>query len=307
MRKSARTSIGLGMRGVLSAALTLLAVGPSHAQDKVKLASGEELTVQIVEQTDATVKFVHPVLGEMTLSRNLVTVVPPPPPPPPPPESFLEGWKGKVELGLNGTDGNSETLNLRAGAEAKRVTATAETKLTLTYAYATDDGQTSKNRLEFEGRQDWLFAEGSPWGFFLIGRYEYDDFQDWDYRLSGFAGPSYTFIKSEATLLRGRVGAGATREFGSSRNEVIPEGLVGVDVEHKLDERQSLFATLEYLPSFDDAPNYRLVGKAGYEILLDPESAMSLKLGATDKYNSSPGAGFKKNDVEYFLTIGFNF
>src|SRR4051812_34000027 len=35
---------------------------------------------------------------------------------------FLHGWKGGVEVGLNGSEGNSQSLNIHAGANAERKT-----------------------------------------------------------------------------------------------------------------------------------------------------------------------------------------
>ena len=57
----------------------------AYADDQIRLATGEVLTVKILETTESTIKFVHPVLGEMTLARANVEVLPPPPAPPAPP------------------------------------------------------------------------------------------------------------------------------------------------------------------------------------------------------------------------------
>jgi glutamate N-acetyltransferase/amino-acid N-acetyltransferase len=39
---------------------------------------------------------------------------------------------------------------------------------------------------------------------FATGKAEYDEFQDWDWRLSAFAGPGYYFVKHDRTKLLGR-------------------------------------------------------------------------------------------------------
>jgi hypothetical protein len=36
------------------------------------------------------------------------------------PPSFFKGWTGGVEVGLNGSEGNTERLSFRAGANATR-------------------------------------------------------------------------------------------------------------------------------------------------------------------------------------------
>lgn len=236
-------------------------------------------------------------------------VAPPPPPPPIPEEaklSFWDGWTGFVAAGLNGSDGNSETFNGRAALGLKRTTDEMESIVDATYNYATDSGEKSKSRGELFFRNDWFFRE-SPWGFFAQGRAEYDEFQDWDYRVSAFAGPTYTVIKNDRTTFRLRAGAGITREFGGESNEIIPEALFGFNFNHKLTEAQSVFVDYEFLPSLKNFSDYRMVTKGGYEIMIDPETKMSLKLGLEDRYDSMPGDDRKKNDIDYFALLAWSF
>ena len=303
-------------------AAACLGIAGIASAENIKLSSGEVLNVTITEQTDTTIKFTHPVLGDMTLPKSSVTVLDPvgavaateaqvksakaAVPPPPQPTSFRDGWKGSVEIGLAGAEGNSENFNLRAGLGLNRITNRMETKFDGTYLYATDNGEKSTNRAEVNGRNDWLF-ENSKWGFFLQGKYEFDDFTDYDHRVSVFAGPSYTFVKNDKTLLRGRVGAGVTREIGGEDNTYDPEALIGVDFEHKLTARQAIFASSEYLPSLSDFPEFRLNSKAGYSFLVDEKTNAKLKAGVAQRHDSDPGDGFKQNDWEYFLTLGWDF
>jgi hypothetical protein len=86
-----------------------------------------------------------------------------------------------------------------------------------------------------------------------------------------------------------------------------PEALAGVDFEHKLDERQSVFVSGEYLPSLSEIPGYRVNGKGGYKVVIDPSNKVTLEVGVADRYDSDPGAGRWRNDMEYFLTIGWEF
>ncbi|MBA4029248.1 MAG: hypothetical protein C0475_08995, partial [Planctomyces sp.] len=221
--------------------------------------------------------------------------------------SFIQGWKIKAEVGLNGSDGNSETFNFRGALGLRRQTALTDTQASFSYFFSRNEGVETQNRAETNLRNDWKFGEGSPWGFFALGRLEYDEFQDWRWRVSGRAGPSYAFINGKDLVLRGRVGLGASREFGGENDVTIPEGNAGVDLDWTISERTKLFAKLDYLPSLLDPPEYRLEASAGLEFLLDKELGMYLKLGALDRYDSNPGPGSSRNDVEYFLTLGVEF
>lgn len=295
------------------------------------LDNGDILKARVVSLAADSLTIEHPVLGSVTLPLARVSSAAPGPsaaqveaaadkvkkeaeaaaavPPPIQEEaklSFFQGWKSSVQAGINGADGNTENLSARIGFATARLTDEMESRFDLTYTYATSDGEKSASRGEANYRNDWLFKD-SPWGFFVQGKAEYDEFQDWDWRLSAFAGPSYTVVKNETTTFRLRAGAGISREFGGSENHIVPEALAGFDFAHKFTDRQSIFINYEYLPSLDDFPAYRMITKAGYEIVVDPTNNISLKLGAEDFYDSSPGEGRKRNDIQYFALIAWAF
>lgn len=327
---------------VFALACTVMVASPSladSADTQIRLASGEVLKVSIVELTETHLRCSHSVLGEILIPRDQVVIVasadvvasaeaasgtaqpaeapaepeaaaadaPTEPEGPAPKFSFWNGWKRTVDLGVIGSDGNSETFGARAAVGAARKTDYMETTVGLSYVYNSDNGEKTKSRGELTARNDWLFGKESRWGFFAEGKIEYDEFQDWDWRLSGFVGPSYAFIRNDKTLLRGRVGIGGSYELGGDDNGFEPELLAGLDFEHAFNDRNKVFASVEYLPSLSDFPDYRLNSKAGWEILVDEKSGANLKLGVVDRYDSDPGEGFKKNDIEYFITLGWSF
>jgi len=225
--------------------------------------------------------------------------------------SFWSNWRGSVDLGVNGSEGNSENFAARGTLAAKRVTPTLETIALFRYIYVTDNGIKSKSRGDLNLRNDWLWTS-SPWGFFAEGKLEYDEFQPWALRSSLFLGPSYTFWSTETTTLRGRAGLGVTREFGSQRNQFLPEALFGLDAAHRLSDRSRLFGSTEVLPNLADFPEHRTETRLGYELLVDPQTHLNVKFGVTSRYNSDPGEtddgrAIKSNDVEYFITVGWDF
>lgn len=310
-----------GVAVVLLAASSVCAQTPGHQVDAT-LSSGDVIRGVLVSDDGTNVVINHPVLGQLTLAKKSVSAIavvpeaapPPPPPPPPPPavpevkpdpDSFFKGWTGNVELGLNGSDGNTQTLSFRAAVNGKRETSKTVTTAGVLYLYGTQDGDKNQDRAEFNLRNDWKITP--PWRIFAIGKAEYDTFQDWVWRTSAFAGLGYEFIKNDKTLLLGRFGAGITKEFGGEDNRIQPELDFGLDFEHKFDERSKVFASVDVYPSLQSFSDYRAVGKAGYEIVVDPQSGMALKLGAEDRYDATPGDGKKRNDITYFAVLSFNF
>lgn len=217
-----------------------------------------------------------------------------------------KGWKGGVSVGLNGSSGNTESLNFRAGANARRTTDRYDTLADITYTYGTDDGEVSDNRLEANARNDWLIKD-SKWRFFADAKFEYDEFTDYDVRISGHGGVGYQFIKTEKDDLIGRAGIGAYKEFGSANNDIVPEGILGVDYTHTFSKTQSFFVTANLYPQLDQWGPFRADGKAGYQIVLDESSNLLLKLGIADRYDTTPGSGYKRNDFDYFVMLGWEF
>lgn len=248
------------------------------------------------EEHNARAGFV-PVVGEEIVEEA---------PPRPEPGSFWEGWEGSVEGGVNGSSGNSENFNVRMGFGATRRVESMETSLDGTYTWATDAGEKTKSRGDLNARNDWSLGE-SAWFVFAVGKVEYDEFQDWRWRFSAIVGPGYALVRDEVTTLKLRGGIGVSRELGGSRNELIPELDLGVDFEHKLTERQSIFLTHDTYPSVEDFADFRTVTKAGWEIVVDPEVNLLLKLGIEHRHQSEPGEGFKENDVDYFAVVGWRF
>lgn len=278
---------------------------------EIVLPTGEHLTGTVKSLSDKEVVLVHPVLGEIKIPRDKVVsssmplekAVPPPPPLPPEPD-FWHGWAGNVELGLNGSSGNTERLNLRAGLGLERKTKKMETTIGASYTYATEEGNNTTNKARLDVRNDWL--TGTAWRYFAQGAVEYDEFQNWDLRLSAFGGVGYAFIDNDRTLLLGRAGLGLSREIGGSDNTIRPEGLLGVDFNHKITDSTKWTSSIDFFPDLSEIGAYRFNAKAGIETLLDAKSNMYLKLGAEDRYDSTPN-GAKRNDLDYFALVGWKF
>lgn len=229
---------------------------------------------------------------------------------PKPKKNFLglpEGWSGAVELGLSGSDGNTENFNMRAAFDLARKIGLASTALNLTYRHSAEGGDVTANRFVAGLKHDQRFSETSRWRWFATALYEYDDFQDWRHRLTLGTGLGYAFIEDEKTTLIGRVGAGASKRWGGADESWTPEGILGIDLEHKLSERTSVYAHVTYLPDISQITQYRVNSSAGVKIAVDPELGLNLHAGFEDRYDSNPGPGSQRNDIDYFLMLGWKF
>ncbi len=209
-------------------------------------------------------------------------------------------WEGNVELGINGTSGNSETFNLRAGAQARRKTERSLLTLMTTYLQNTTDGDVTANRNFSEARHEWL--NRSRWTPYVHGLLEYDEFRDFDLRLTADAGVGYQFIETDVTNLLGRAGFGGSKEFDSPDDDFKPEAVFGAEFRHQLSSRQSLEINVDYYPSVEDFNDFRLNSTLNWVFVLDEANNLSLKLGVIDRYDSTPGDR-KHNDIDYSLLL----
>ncbi|MEO1009292.1 MAG: DUF481 domain-containing protein [Planctomycetota bacterium] len=231
---------------------------------------------------------------------------------PGPRTSFWSGWSRTIELGLDGATGNTEAFNFRFATSTMRETDYLRTELSGTYDFGTNDGEESKNQARVLGVNDWK-VPGKRHFYFGRGVYDFDEFQDWDSRLQLFGGVGYEILKERSLLdggtdkadLRGRAGAGATREFGGVDNSWRPEALIGIEFDWMINERSSFDAYSNFFPALDDL-DARIESGANYDILLSEEDSLTLRLGVEHRYDTEPGDA-NRSDFEYYILLVYEF
>lgn len=222
------------------------------------------------------------------------------------PSSWADGWDWSANVGFNGATGNNENFSARMSIGGKRATSKYETTLGLSYIYGSSEGEKNSSRGQFDLRNDWL-TEGK-WRYFAEGKYEYDEFQAWDHRVSGAVGVGYEFIDDDKQTLIGRVGLGGSYEFGDNADEeFVPEGLLGLDWTYRLSENTTFNASTTYYPNFDDFGEFRWNNNVGLEVVMDAETGMTLNTGFEHRHDSDPGSGIKSNDLDYYMGLGWKF
>lgn len=302
-----------------------------HA-DSIRLSTGEILQVTILESTDETIRFQHPLLGELTLPRASVEVLPAPadegaepvagdiqgeqppesavppaeqpiaePPPAPPKE-----WNFKFTLAGGAATGNTENANLVTKFDAVRENEQTKLVLDAGFFYAESDNVTSETRFTAGARHDWLKPD-SKWFYFADARYDFDDYQSWDHRVSGHVGVGYKLIEPPKWRINLLAGIGAIKEWGSDNDDLRPEALLGVEGEWQIAEKHSVTFDSTLYPDLGDAGEYRWVNNVGWSVLLDNSTNLSLTAGLAHEYQSQVDAGRKHNDLKVFAGIAMEF
>lgn len=216
-----------------------------------------------------------------------------------------DGWENSAELGINGAEGNAESFSFSTGARFKRKTDLHLFDLRLSHNRTTAAGiETQNNALAYADYE--RFLGGSPWTMFAKQGLEYDEFRAFDFRYNANFGFGYGFFRTDNLTLIGRFGAGASREFGGPDDEWKPEALFGLDYDHQVNSRNKLIAKADYFPEWTDFANFRLVVDLSWEYLIDEDGNLSVKLGAVDRYDSTPN-GLDPNDVNYSALFLYKF
>ena len=225
-------------------------------------------------------------------------------PPPPPPKL----WTGGFEFGLNGAQGNTDVLNVRFGLNTDRRSDHTLFHADLLYTLTRQDGTTNQNQAWLNARDEILFPN-SPWSVFAAAQVEYNEFRAYDFRAGAYTGLAYQWLRTDTTLVKTRLGAGAAWQTDTrhkSPDRWVPEAILGVDVNHRFTDRQGLISTIDWYPNLSQIGQYRVRARVGYEVLVDPKHGMVLRLGVQDWYDTNPGPA-ARNDVNYFVTLLFKF
>lgn len=212
---------------------------------------------------------------------------------------------GGLELGVNGVQGNSELFKVHLGANGKYARERSVVTSELLYTFASAGWERKENRLLFKSRNERPLGD-TAWSVFISGSAEYDEFKAYDGRLAAHTGFGYLFLDNPSIFLKGRLGAGGSREIGGPENRFMPEGLLGLEWEQTITKRQKLKTSLEFFPDLAQLGEFRSEGRVSYEVLIDPEWNLTLKLGLLDRYDSTP-EGKRPNDLEYFAVLLWKF
>lgn len=217
----------------------------------------------------------------------------------------LDGWNNSVEFGLNGSDGNSRTTSTQVGADLERATDRYTFSIDFDYQNTDANGVQTQDNGRLNVDYDRLLGE-SAWSAFTKMGLEFDQFKAFDLRLNLNSGLGYYWVRTDQSTLVTRFGAGASREFGGPNEDWVPEALFGLEAAQQITERQKVKAQIEYFPQWDRWSDYRMVTDVSWEILLDGIDNLSLKLAATNRYDSTPN-GLDPNDLFYSALLLWKF
>lgn len=217
---------------------------------------------------------------------------------------LLQGWTREFEVGVFGEAGVNESLDITARVRAEYEDDHKRWIFDSGVLYGEEEGEQTDGEFDALLRRDWLVPD-QPVFYFAQGGYDYDNFESWEHRLRGSGGVGYEFLNDETYELNGRLGAGLLAEFGGSQDDdVVPEGLAGVDFSWNVREGHVFTAFNNFYPQLEDLGEFRNVTGLEYTIEIDREDGLSFKVGVENEHDSTDA---EKNDFVYYSTLVIGF
>lgn len=216
--------------------------------------------------------------------------------------SLATGWKHQVEVGINGSSGNTDATHIHAGYAADYADEQGTWKLVSAYDKSESDGEASRDQFFADLKKAWLWPD-SPWFAFGQGRYDRDRFKDWDYRIAASGGIGYQLLQSDTWDIAGRLGLGGHLSRGEDYEMSTPEIIVALDAAWTITEREALSFTTAFYPSLDEAGEYRNLTTLDWIMKITEPGRLSMKLGLSNEYDSLASDESEKNDFKYHLSL----
>lgn len=220
-----------------------------------------------------------------------------------PPPGTIE-WLANVQASISGVSSDTNQLDMRFAAAAERVSFTDKFTAAAEYYLRLSNSDTTDNNLLATTVYDYFFLP-TDWLAFGKGQYQYDAFQDWENRLSAYAGLGYRIFHARPFALTVKGGFGATHEFGNI-NQTTPEAYGEVAFVWWIDKHQTIEGSVYIAPDITDFGQYRLLARLDWTFRLDPRG-LSLVGGLREEFQSNVGPGSTNNDFRYYAGIRFDF
>lgn len=213
-------------------------------------------------------------------------------------------WDITAALGFTLTSGNSDSVTLTIGANAKREWALWKLGMKLGILYAeSDDVQTASEWIFMERLERKLSERATIFQDLLL---EHDEEEDLAYRIQVTVGYNRRLVKKDDTFeLWGNVGGGVLYQsfFDSSDTQAIAQ--VGINFTWQITKALKYTQVVTIWPSLSDSGEYRLYWES---VFTTPVSErIDLRLTILDRYDSNPQPGVESNDLTIAISLAIRF
>ena len=213
-------------------------------------------------------------------------------------------WSGNVRSGLNGANGNSDTLNFNSGLNVQRRSLRNRTIFNGEYIFQRSDGETDENKWFTDLKHDYFLTEDLY--VFGFARVEQDESSELDLRTILSSGLGYQWIERKDVKFSTEAGVSWLYEdFKTGMDDNKITARLAYFYENDLWDRIKFFNNLEFYPQFSDPSDFFLTTTAGIRTNVTKKIFSEAKV--IYEHDSTPAEGTGKNNVNYLFSLGMNF
>lgn len=213
-------------------------------------------------------------------------------------------WSGNIRSGLNGSNGNSDTLNFNAGLTLQRRSLKDRATLNGEYIFQQSDGDTEENMWFTNLKYDYFISD-DVYSFTLF-RIEQDEASDLDLRTILSTGLGYQWIERRDLKFSTEAGLSWLNEdfsTGMSDNKLTLR--LAYHYENDLWDKARFFNSLEYFPKISDPSDFYLTTTVG--LRTNVSSSIFTETKVIYEHDSTPAEDNGKNNLNYLFSLGMNF
>jgi putative salt-induced outer membrane protein YdiY len=220
-------------------------------------------------------------------------------------------WSGVVSASAAYARGNTKSETTALMAEATRRSKIDRSTVAAGYTHGkqrnndTRETSTSADKWFASAQYDYFFSS-QLYGYANM-KYEKDRIADLDMRLIPGLGVGYQWIETDTLQFFTEAGVAYVYEkyTDPSSTEKNISGRLAYRIEKKVNDKVTLYHSLEYVPSFEDIHVYLINADAGLRAALTARLSFDAK--AQLAYDSEPAPGRDRQDWLYLCGLGWTF
>ncbi|MHC5103619.1 MAG: DUF481 domain-containing protein [Planctomycetota bacterium] len=304
--------------------------------DEIMLKGGDVIHGNIIEQTDEAVLLEHEDLGQIKIASTRIASILVAPdgttPPsdqaesetgPPAPRHLVKepeferlkalsawakenGISSSIDMSFTSETGNTDETSFRVAGKLGREYSNIKLTSDFSYYNKESDGERTDDKFTLGLVRDSAFTD-SDWFFFMMGRYDYDDFESWRQRAAFHLGPGYKLIQTPDFHMDLRGGPGVRKEWDSDTTDPEIEGIIGTNFKWKPTRRQTFSFSTFFYAVLDDFDDNRTRTTFDWDYLLSDEMNLSFVLGVLHEYQAVVDPGKDENDTRVHTGFRFRF
>ena len=213
-------------------------------------------------------------------------------------------WKGNITIGGNWQDGNTETMNISAGALAVRRTDNDRFLINFLYNSSEDSGKRTAENTYGQLKYDYFL--NPKWYLYLNVDMLSDEFKDINFRTSVGPGVGYQIWEEDDKALGLEAGVSYTsedRDVGEDTDWLAAR--VGINFLYRLFANVLFTDQFVIYPNLDDTGEYTLRNEAS--LVTDIGADWAFRLSNIWERDSDPGPVLEQDDFTWILGLQYSF